>query len=174
MEQVSVMKNINGHFYELKSVWELEEGISKDHNRARKSQNWKQLEIGRVVIRIILCSFSTHFWWGEKMGQMYVGLKQHWFFKKVFILKQNVFEFLMGLNWLSNRIDCPTECRGFRRHFGPSPNHLSHHNKTTSTNDLWFILVLKTSSSQNSRPSQVVCTSALQTLIPDSDFSYLN
>lgn len=39
MEQVSVMKNINGHFYELKSVWELEEGISKDHNRTRKSQN---------------------------------------------------------------------------------------------------------------------------------------
>lgn len=39
MEQVSVMKNINGHFYGLKSRWEPEEGISRDHNRARKSQD---------------------------------------------------------------------------------------------------------------------------------------
>lgn len=39
MEQMSVMKNINGHFYGLKSGWEVEEGISKYHNRARKSQD---------------------------------------------------------------------------------------------------------------------------------------
>lgn len=63
-------------FYGLKSGWELEERISEDHNRARKSRNWKQLEIGRVVIRIS----PVLFWWEEKVDQMYVGLKQHWFF----------------------------------------------------------------------------------------------